>query len=381
MCPMMLNSLSDGPAMVLSPPQEHAFLQYPHQSRFNPGADARRGPVFANGTHAFATSSNTFTARPSRKRSRDDVGYDDEVQSSGGPVVPASVPAKQAAETPIYGPGMVLLNPRTKMAISAESQTGTWYEETAEKTVNNSAPVSSRSQMLQSGTADPLSRKSQRLDPSAPTVDDITLSSIQSRLNDASNPDDNRRILPASSRLSPEEPTVDDATRMLGISWQRIVTEDSDMAAAVRGWKKYIDRQFSAYLLDSEILMKNRALNAYLVTARPITPLGPAFVPAFFLFSDDLTQGQLVGSNWDLCLQNLRSNPIVFEGTQILSASDRPAQSLPSAASQNLLGATQQEPGLPLLQTLCAQPAMVDTGLGAGLNSSVGMGTGMEIDT
>ncbi|PYH45548.1 uncharacterized protein BP01DRAFT_43645 [Aspergillus saccharolyticus JOP 1030-1] len=374
MCPMMLNSLSDGPAMVMSPPQEHAFLQYPHQSRFNPGAEAYRGS-------GFATSSNAFTAKPSRKRSRDDVGFEDEVQSSGGPVVPAPVLAVQKEEKPIYGPGMVLLNPRTKMAISAESQTGTWYEETAEKTVNKAAPISSRSQMLQSGTADNLSRKSQRLDPSAPTVDDITLSSIQSQLNDTSNTDDNRRLLTASSRLSPEEPTVDDATRLLGISWQRIATEDSDMAAAVRGWKKYIDRQFSAYLMDSEILMKNRALNAYLVTARPITPMGPAFVPAFFLFSDDLTQAQLVGSSWELCLQNLRSNPIVFEGSQILSASDKPAQTPFAAGTQTLLGATQRESGLPLLQTLCAQPTMVDTGLGAGLNNSVGMGTGMEVDT
>ncbi|RAL07092.1 uncharacterized protein BO97DRAFT_266935 [Aspergillus homomorphus CBS 101889] len=381
MCPMMLNSLSDGPAMVLSPPQEHAFVQYPHQTRFNPGADAHRGSFFTNGAHGFANSNNNFTAKPSRKRSRDDVGFDDGAPSSGGPVASAPAPLAQKEEKPIYGPGMVLLNPRTKIAISAESQTGTWYEESAEKTATTAAPVSSRSQMLHSGASDNLSRKSQRLDPTAPTVDDITLSSIQSRLDDTSNTDDNRRILPASSRLSPEEPTVDDATRLLGISWQRIVTEDSDMAAAVRGWKKYIDRQFSAYLMDSEILMKNRALNAYLVTARPITPMGPAFVPAFFLFSDDLTQAQLVGSNWELCLQNLRSNPIVFEGTQILNASDRPASSMPATATQNLLGATQAEPGLPLLQTLCAQPSMVDTGLGAGLNNSVGMGTGMEIDT
>ncbi|KAF9883664.1 hypothetical protein FE257_003098 [Aspergillus nanangensis] len=37
--------------------------------------------------------------------------------------------------------------------------------------------------------------------------------------------------------------------------------------------------------------------------------------PVFFLFNDELTQAQLVGSTWETCVHNLRSNPIMFEGT------------------------------------------------------------------
>ncbi|CAK44276.1 hypothetical protein CBS63078_4623 [Aspergillus niger] len=367
MCPMLLNGLSDGPAMVLSPPQDHAFVQFPRQSKFTHGTESR--PFFSNNNNPFQPS------KPSRKRSRDEDSFEEAMNGSNTPmsIVTASAPqpGKQEVEEPIYGEGMVLLNPRTKMAISAESQTGTWYEETVEN-VSTAAPVSSR----RSGSPSSASRKAQRLDPAASSFDDITLSSIQRKMN-TDQQDDNRRILNAGNRS--EEPTVDDATRLLGISWQRIATDDADMAAAVRGWKKYIDRQFATYLADSQILLKNRALNAYLVTARPMTPMGVAPTPAFYLFNDDLTQAQLVGSTWEACLMNLRSSPIVFEGTQILNAADRPLNNgMTSMGAQNLLGANPVDSGLPLLQTLCAQP--VNHGNGLGLNNGVGMGTGMEID-
>ncbi|GAQ36666.1 hypothetical protein AtubIFM61612_000718 [Aspergillus tubingensis] len=366
MCPMLLNGLSDGPAMVLSPPQDHAFVQFPRQPKFTHDTESRS--FFSNNNNPFQPS------RPSRKRSRDEDSFEEAMNGSSTPmsIVAASAPQprKQEVEEPIYGEGMVLLNPRTKMAISAESQTGTWYEETVEN-VTTAAPVSSR----RSGSPS-ASRKAQRLDPAASNFDDITLSSIQRKIN-TDQQDDNRRILNAGNRS--EEPTVDDATRLLGISWQRIATDDADMAAAVRGWKKYIDRQFATYLADSQILLKNRALNAYLVTARPMTPMGVSPTPAFYLFNDDLTQGQLVGSTWEACLMNLRSSPIVFEGTKILNAADRPLNNgMASMGAQNLLGANPVDSGLPLLQTLCAQP--MHHGNGMGLNNSVGMGTGMEID-
>ncbi|PYI01365.1 hypothetical protein BO78DRAFT_17435 [Aspergillus sclerotiicarbonarius CBS 121057] len=366
MCPMLLNSLSDGPAMVLSPRQDHAFVQFPRQPKFN---DTESRSFFST------NNNNLFPSRPSRKRSRDDASFEETINGNNTPMPFASAPApsiRKQVEEPIYGEGMVLLNPRTKMAVSAESQTGTWYEETVEN-ATTTAPVSAR----RDGNPSSSGRKSQRLDPSAPSVDDITFSSIQRKLHSTDQQDDNRRILNVGN--GSEEPTVDDATRLLGISWQRIATDDSDMAAAVRGWKKYIDRQFAAYLADSQILLKNRALNAYLVTARPTTPMGMTNAPAFYLFNDDLTQAQLVGSNWGACLINLRSSPIVFEGTQILNAADRPLHNgMASMGAQNILGANPVDSGLPFLQTLCAQP--MNFGNSMGLNNSVGMGTGMEID-
>ncbi|KAL4781860.1 hypothetical protein BJX76DRAFT_334349 [Aspergillus varians] len=377
MCPMLLSSLRDGPTMILPSPQDHAFLQFPHQSRLeaSPGVSSR-SPLtnaFSSGMNSFGASVSsglTTNTKPSRKRSRDDVAAED-TPSERTPKV--SVPPA-FREEPIYGEGMTLINPRTGMALSAESQTGTWYEEAIENAVAAEPLVASPTQ-----PPPPASRKSQRLDPSAPGLDDVASAKIQRELqqNDS---DENRRVLSASSArsnpFSSEEPMVDDATRLLGISWQRVQAEDVDMAAALRGWKKYIDRQFSRHLADSEILMKNRALNAYLVSARPMIPFaGPAQMPAFYLFNDDLTQGQLVASSWEYCLRNLQSSPVVFEGTEILNTSDKPSSSV-TLQSQNILGANTTETGLPLLQTLTTQPPSA----GVGLNDGVEMGMGMDID-
>ncbi|KAL4870955.1 hypothetical protein BDV12DRAFT_164984 [Aspergillus spectabilis] len=381
MCPMLLSSLRDGPTMILSSPQDHAFLQYTHQPKLSPSPGVASRPSFTNGFHSNDFSSgvnsriSTFSnlpanSKPSRKRSRDDVAAEDTITERAPKVSAPPVPQEQ----PIYGEGMTLINPRTGMALSAESQTGTWYEEAIDNAM--AAAQSTASQLDASSHA---SRKSQRLDPAAPSLDDITSHRLQRQLQE-NDSDDNRRVLNTSSRsnpFSPEEPLVDDATRLLGISWRRVQAgNDVDMAAAVRGWKKYVDRQFSQYLVDSEILMKNRALNAYLVSARPMVPFaGPAQMPAFYLFNDDLTQGRLVASSWESCLRNLQSFPVMFEGTEILDASDKPLSSA-LKQNQNVLGTNPAEPGLPLLQTLCAQP--VNAGFGS--NGSVGLGTGMDID-
>ncbi|KAL4908002.1 hypothetical protein BDW74DRAFT_148392 [Aspergillus multicolor] len=373
MCPMLLNSFRDGPTMIQSPPQDHAFRQFPRQPMLNASAGVSSRPPFSNafntGVNSFGTSvssSLTTNNKPSRKRSRDDVAAED-APSDSTIKIPIAPPAP--VEEPIYGEGMTLLNPRTGMALSAESQTGTWYEEEYERAV-----AAAKSTPSQASSSSQASRKSQRLDPSAPSLDDIASSRIQRQLQEYDS-DDNRRILNASSArsnpFSSGEPMVDDATRLLGISWQCVKADDNDMAAAVRGWKKYIDRQFSQYLSDAQILMKNRALNAYLVAARPMTPFsGPAQLLAFYLFNDDLTQGQLVASSWEGCLCNLQSSPIVFEGTQILNASDKS----PTLQGQNVLGTNPAETGLPLLQTMTAQPASV------GLTNGMELGTGMDID-
>ncbi|PLB53110.1 hypothetical protein P170DRAFT_123367 [Aspergillus steynii IBT 23096] len=374
MCPMLLNGLSDGPAMVLSPTQQHAFVQFPRHFDSAPGTNS--GSLFANGFKSHTSpgaspstklaTSAPIAGKPSRKRSRDEAAFEEAMNTPSAPVQAAPAPPPKEEE-PVYGEGMVLLNPRTGMALSAESQTGTWYEEVSETTATASA---GSSQPQAAGSSSLAGRKSQRLDPSAPSYDDIALSSMQ-RLQDASG-DDNRRNL-NSNPFTSGEPLVDDATRLLGISWQRIGMDDNDMAAAVRGWKKYIDRQFSSYLSDCEILMKNRALNAYLVTARPVSPFGLASSPAFYLFNDDLTQGQLVNSTWENTVHNLRSTPIIFEGAQVLNAASRPM----TQNQDNVLGSNPADAGLPLLQTMSAQPV---GGGCAGLNNGVGMGTGMEID-
>lgn len=368
---MILNRLSDGPAMVLSPPQEHAFAQFPSQSALDgPGGfhsyPASPSSIFASNGSAQPAHSSSFTSaapapKPSRKRSRDEAAFDEAFALN---VSSEPTPPPAPKEEPIYGEGMVLLNPSTGMAISADSQTGTWYEEQAESQQTKAAPVSSHSITLQSDAAE-ISRKSQRLDKSAPSLDDIALSSIQNRLN---GPEADQHRTLNTGPAPPAEPLIDDATRLLGISWQRIDT-DGDLAPAVRGWTKYIDNQYSDYLRDSQMLIKSRALNAYLVAAMPTN----AFAPAFYLFSDDLTQAQLVASSWEACLYNLRSTPIIFEGSSPLLASSR-SHSPPAATTFSAV-----EGGMPLLQQALSSHAQSSMDMGMGLNGGVEMG--MEIDS
>lgn len=376
MCPMIINRMSDGPAMALSTPQEHAFAQFPSQSLLDgpinfQGYPAGPSSLVANAGSGHPASSSVAPSaydppKPSRKRSRDDAAFE-EALTLNQPSEPAPAPAPK--QKPIYGEGMVLLNPDTGIALSAESQTGTWYEETRESKQAAAPPVSSRSIALQSDAAD-LSRKSQRLDTSAPGLDDIALASMHQRLNDPQLDDQHRSLLQGGS-TPPVEPLIDDATLLLGISWQRIDTDD-DMAPAIRGWTKYIDNQYAAHLRESRMLLKSRALNAYLVSATPA--LAFASAPAFYLFKEDLSQGQLVASSWDACLQNLRSTPPVFEGAMPLSAT---GQVHTSAANPFATGA---DAGVPLLQQALSshsQAPVMDTG--AGLSGGAEMG--MEIDS
>lgn len=325
MCPMLANDFSDGPAMVLSPSQDHAFLNLSRPSK----RDVIPPAMLFGAAHPPPS-------KPSRKRSRDEAAFDEALHH---PCPPVSLPttAPQREQPPIFGTSDITqFPPNGRMADTAP-------------------PVASWSS---SSSADQLrGRKATRLGPTVPGFEETTLASNPHSPSD--DYDSNAATNPGSRNRSPQEPTVDDTTHLLGISWQRIQVDDCDLAAAVRGWKKYIDRQFAAHLGECEILMKNRALNAYLVSARPATPMGLGTTPAFYLFNDDLTQAQLVGSSWEAALRHLSASPITFEGTQILCASDRPPTD--SSQDQNLLRANPAEP--PLLQTMCAQPTSLGTGM------------------
>lgn len=68
----------------------------------------------------------------------------------------------------------------------------------------------------------------------------------------------------------------------------------------------------------AEILLKSKGLNAYLVGSEQ----------GFYLFGEDLLEGRLVGRNWESCLDNLRTHPIAFEGTEVLRAEQTPGSDL-----------------------------------------------------
>jgi hypothetical protein len=233
---------------------------------------------------------------------------------------------------------MIPLNPRSQTAISAESQTGTWLEREA---IAGALMSSWPDHCPISKPSVPPNHKAQRLDTTAPGT---AFASIQCRLQHASAEDDHRRSLNANSSISapfaPGEPLVDDFTQLLGISWQH-VSHNDNLAPAVRGWEKYINNHFSRCLQSAHILLKNRSMDAYLVTARPVmgstttlledrassslraTSGNVSKATYFYLFTEDLSEAGLVGSTWDNCLQNLRSAPIAFEGINVLKATEK----------------------------------------------------------
>jgi hypothetical protein len=181
---------------------------------------------------------------------------------------------------------MTLLNPKTGVIISAESQTGTWYEEHAEV-----AAIAAARPATPLYRPDMQSRKSQRLDITAPGLDDIASSIVQ--------PD-------SPPKSAPTDPTIDESTQALGIGWMRISESDTDLQAAARGWAKYIDNHYPEDVHGAKILLKSKGLNAYLVGADE----------GFFLFREELSEGRLVARIWERTLANLMmgGGNVHFEG-------------------------------------------------------------------
>ncbi|KAI9872044.1 MAG: hypothetical protein M1830_002123, partial [Pleopsidium flavum] len=61
------------------------------------------------------------------------------------------------------------------------------------------------------------------------------------------------------------------------------------------------------------------ALNAYLVGASD----------GFYLFKEDLSEGRLVGSNWEKCLANLQAVPMAFEVVETFKTARTPESEVP----------------------------------------------------
>ncbi|KAK5070955.1 hypothetical protein LTR64_003930 [Lithohypha guttulata] len=173
--------------------------------------------LYAGHTTSWTPAIETapVSTKPSRKRSRDETAF--EQAEAENPTF--SAPPEPIPEEPIYGEGMVLLNPSTGRALAAESQTGTWYEDQVEKqAIAKAAEAAQRPKM-------PVSRKSQR----------ISQSSIQVALNLPNSG------APASPPKSTPNTEIDEATLALGIGWTKMSSEDPDLQAAARGWARYLE--------------------------------------------------------------------------------------------------------------------------------------------
>ena len=284
------------PVLALQP-------QSPAQLPFNMNSNR---PIFSspfsNPTYQSPTSSSWSTLTPTgivpnsaagRKRSRDEAAPN--LEDDYFPVQqPASIPTPPENEDDwVYGEGMVLIKPGGNGYISPESQSGTWLEEKVEEKTQSApvAPLSERPFMR--------SAKSQRLDfGSTPSI-------LEERIMSNGTP------VAASPTSGYTEPTIDDYTRHLGIGWSRI-SADEDIQAASRGWTRYINNHYP--VTDAKIRLQSKGLCSYLVEANE----------GFFLFGEDLKQGQLVSTTLDKTFANLAGPTPVFDGTTVMEAGQTP---------------------------------------------------------
>lgn len=224
----------------------------------------------------------------SKKRMREEISPEDEAM--GGTLPPSRTPG--ISPTAIYGEGMARINPLTGTATTAETQTGTWFEDQLEKKLRTD--VEEKAVQMTDSEGELPKRKVQRRDTTSSNAD-VAL---------AANHTD-------SPKATVADPTIDQYTHLLGIGWT-YVGGNSDLAAMARGFSRYIANHYP--LTDSEILLSSKSLESYLVKSSE----------GYFLFKEDLLSGQLVARTWDDTLANLQCSPVRFSWAQPLFAARTP---------------------------------------------------------
>jgi hypothetical protein len=250
--------------------------QHAHQSMGMASFGHHTPPRFAPMPSQFAAQ----PVRPSaagRKRSRDEASENLEPDMK-------SLPVEEPEEEWIYGPGMTLIKKSTRYVTDASSQSGTWVEE--KKAAEEAAIKEARSLIR--------NPKLQRVSPTLSRAPAASTSPLQSEAKPAI-----------------EGPIVDNFTLHLGIGWRRI-SEEEHIQAAARGWARYIENHFP--VSNARILLESNGLQSYLVETNE----------GFFLFAENLRQGQLVSQTAEGALRNLQCSPPIFDGMEVLSAAESP---------------------------------------------------------
>ncbi|EGP92606.1 uncharacterized protein MYCGRDRAFT_106918 [Zymoseptoria tritici IPO323] len=271
--------------MPAAPPQQYfASTHHPGQNSIGSAFTTNGNTPSTNGfTNPFTSNATTPGSIAGRKRSRGDIFDDDE---DSGPHADGSIATPNADEIakprgkPVYGPGMTLIYPEDPgYAAAAESQSGTWVEEDAERQPFKLASIKRPSVT---------SRKSQRMDSRAtlPGADDLA-----------------QLVLPAQMREVTTEPLIDETTRSLGISWTRMDRSEA-LQINQRAYSKWIQNHYPR-LTDVSIWFENSAMPAYLVAAKN------AYngQHEYYIFANDLTEAQLVTTDPSQLIPRLKMLP------------------------------------------------------------------------
>lgn len=258
--------------------------QHAHQSMGMASFGHHTSSRFAPMPSQFTAAQPVRPAAAGRKRSRDEASDNLEPDIK-------SLPVEEPEEEWIYGPGMTLIKKSTGYVTDASSQSGTWVEE--KKAAEEAAIKEARSLI-----------RNPKLQRVSPTVSSAPTAAFSHPKSDAK---------PVS-----EGPIVDNFTMHLGIGWRRISEQDHIQQAA-RGWARYIENHFP--VSNARILLESNGLQSYFVESNE----------GFFLFAENLRQGQLVSQTAEGALRNLQCSPPIFDGMDVLSAAEspRPANAVP----------------------------------------------------
>lgn len=260
-------------------------------------------PKIFNAPSPWTQPSTVASSTAGRKRSRDEAGVNldvDEVK------LQTIEPVKEAEDEWVYGEGMTLIKSPTSYIADAGNQSGTWLEEkVAADAIRKNEEARAFNQQERPSLR---SSKSQRLDMNVIILPGNTSQIIRSSPNRDVNP-----AIPNSglSTDTSSQPIIDNFTLHLGIGWSRI-SENEHIQAAARGWARYIENHFP--VTNVQIQLESKGLQSYLVEA----------AEGFFLFAENLRQGQLVSQDLNRAFANLKMSPPVFEGPEVMSAAESP---------------------------------------------------------
>lgn len=294
---------TSSPVLTMSPSAAHqgAFgrSHFSHQ----PSPFSRPPKAFGASSSSWSQPQTTTPSAAGRKRSRDEAGINLDVEEAKLETIE---PVKEPEDEWIYGEGMTLIKSPSSYAPQAASQSGTWLEEKAtaeQRRKNEEARI-----INQQDRPSLRSSKSQRLDMNA-----IAVPASEAQINRSSpvRDTDPAASTPGLSADTSSQPIVDNFTLHLGIGWSRI-SEDEHIQAAARGWARYIENHFP--VTNVRIQLESKGLQSYLVESEE----------GFFLFAEDLRQGQLVSKDLNQAFANLKTSPPVFEGSEVMSAAVSP---------------------------------------------------------
>jgi hypothetical protein len=289
---MGLDYHASSPTVVLPPQQSNDYLSSIQRANTPIAKFRPKYPTPPSLNYRAAVSNATA----GRKRSITDV--DDPEENAPNGMTITQPPVKPKCE-PIYGPGMTLIYPdEAGCFISAESQTGTWYEE-KQTEAEKAQPVRPIA----------VSRKSQRMD----SATDITVPS----LNDMA-------VQPVDNVIDEHGNTINTLIMSLGVGWKNVMT-NTTLRDAARAYARVIENHFD--FTEALVMLEKESLGAYLVRAKQHG------VQGYWLFADSLQWCQLVGWSLQRTVANLTAGPIPqVEGDKIFARQRTPsAPSSPAA--------------------------------------------------